>query len=133
MQHLSGDAGDILIAVNDYQRLRALGASHALTDELDRAIVVPSDQIPPGTVMMNSRCVYIDENTGMRRQVELVYPEEADPTQSKISVLAPVGSALLGMTVGTVIEWKFPDGLAHRLRVEQVESTADATGADAHV
>lgn len=123
-RHLAADAGDIVIAADDYARLRELCDGHTLADELDRAIVVPTDQMPAGIVTMHSRCVYVDAATGVRRTVELVYPEEADSRLSRISVLAPVGSALLGMTVGRSIEWEFPDGQPHRLHVEQVETAA---------
>lgn len=133
MRHLAVDAGDIVIAADDYARLRELCGGHALADELDRAIVVPTDQMPAGIVTMHSRCVYVDATTGVRRAVELVYPEEADPRQSRISVLAPVGSALLGMTIGRSIEWEFPDGQPHRLHVEQVESVAHGRPGGEHV
>ncbi len=69
---------------------------------------------------MNSRLIYADESTGATREVELVYPNEADPVTGRISVLAPVGCALLGLSVGQSIDWKLPSGQIHRLRVERV-------------
>lgn len=117
---LAADSGEPVIPQEDYGRLRELPGNAALAEELDRAIVMPVDRMPANVVTMNSRCIYVDESTGARREVELVYPEEADPAQGKISVLAPVGSALLGMAVGHAIEWEFPDGRPHRLRVERV-------------
>jgi len=71
---------------------------------------------------MHSRVLYVDENSGIRREIELVYPDEANPAAGQISVLAPVGSALLGLTVGRSIDWAYPDGNIHRLRIERVLS-----------
>lgn len=64
--------------------------------------------------------VHIDERTGTQREIELVYPDEADPARGRISVLTPVGSALLGLRVGQEIPWDFPDGAVHRLKVAAV-------------
>lgn len=113
-------AGELILSDEVYLRLRDLAAAHPLADELDRAIVVPVDRMPEDVVTLYSRCTYVDESAATRREVILVTPEEADPAQGRISVLAPVGSALLGLAVGRTIEWLFPDQRLHRLRVEQV-------------
>ncbi len=109
-----------VVSITDCMRLRQYPLSDELTDELDRAIVVHPEHIPDDVVTMYARCAYIDERTGMRREIELVYPDEADPGQGKISVLTPVGSALLGLRVGQEIPWDFPDGSVHRLKVASV-------------
>lgn len=111
---------ELLVSTADYARLRALAADHPLAEELDRAIVVPEDRVPDDLVTMHNRFVYVDEATGTRREVELVYPDEADATAGRISILAPVGSALLGLSVGDTIDWEFPGGETRRLRVERV-------------
>lgn len=111
---------DLVICMDDYVRLRALVGDHALADELDRAIVVPADRIPANVVTMNTRLIYVDERTGMQREVELVYPEDADSVTGKVSVLAPVGCALLGLSTGESIDWSLPSGQVHRLRVERI-------------
>lgn len=111
---------DLFVSLNDFARLRKLIGGHPLAEELDRAIVVPSDRIPKNIVTMHSRLIYLDESTGATREVELVYPDEAAPVEGKVSVLAPVGSALLGLSVGQAIDWEFPTGEVHRLRVERV-------------
>ena len=67
---------------------------------------------------MNSRVRYLDESTGQRNEIEIVYPSHADPSAGRISVLAPVGSALIGLSVGQQIDWDFPNGRSIRLRVE---------------
>jgi regulator of nucleoside diphosphate kinase len=109
--------------------LRELTGEHALAEELDRAIVVPADRIPENVVTMHSRLIYSDESTGSTREVELVFPEESDPLAGRISVLAPVGCALLGLRVGQSIEWDLPNGKVHRLRVESVLSQPRPIGA----
>jgi regulator of nucleoside diphosphate kinase len=113
---------DLIVSVDDYIRLRELVADHALAEELELAIVVPSDRIPKNVVTMNSRLIYADESTGQTREVELVYPSEADPVVGRISVLAPVGCALLGLSAGQSIDWNLPSGQVHRLRVERILS-----------
>ena len=109
-----------VVSVADCMRLRQYPLSDELADELDRAIVVQMEHVPDDVVSMHARCAYIDEHTGTRREIELVYPDEADPAQGKISVLTPVGSALLGLRVGQEIPWDFPDGSIHRLKVASV-------------
>jgi len=116
----SSDFEPPVVSITDCMRLRQYPLSDELTDELDRAIVVHPEHIPNDVVTMHTRCAYIDERTGMRREIELVYPDEADPGQGKISVLTPVGSALLGLRVGQEIPWAFPDGSVHRLKVASV-------------
>lgn len=111
---------DLLVYLSDFVRLRKLVRDHALVEELERAIVVPSDRIPENIVTMNSRLIYSDESTGTTREVELVYPDEAAPMAGRVSVLAPVGCALLGLSVGQSIDWNFPSGKVHRLKVERV-------------
>ena len=116
----SSDFVPLVVSVTDCIRLRQYPLSDELADELDRAIVVQAEQIPDDVVTMHARCVYIDERTGTQREIELVYPDEADPARGRISVLTPVGSALLGLRVGQEIPWDFPDGAVHRLKVAAV-------------
>jgi regulator of nucleoside diphosphate kinase len=116
----------LVISLDDYVRLRELVGEHDLSDELDRAIVIPSDRIPNNIVTMNSRLIYLDESTGMSREVELVYPGEADPVAGRVSVLAPVGCALLGLSAGQSIDWSLPGGRVHRLRVERILSQPES-------
>lgn len=112
--------GDLLIVTDrDFARLRTLPPHAQLQHELDRAIVVSSEAVPPDVVTMNSHVLYVDEATGERRAVKIVYPEKADAHRGRISVLAPVGAALFGMSRGQSIEWEFPGG-RRRLRVEEV-------------
>ena len=119
---MTNATNEIFLLRNDYLRLKQLLGSEEFHDELERAVVLDEEALPLDVVTMNSRCVYVDECTGERREVTLVYPENAAPQAGAISVLAPVGIALLGLTVGSTINWRFPDGKYHRLRIEEVHA-----------
>lgn len=116
----SEDFGSPIVGSADYARLRQYPLSEGLAEELDRAIVVEMEQVPIDVVTMHTRCTYIDQRIGMQREIELVFPDEADPAMGKISVLTPVGSALIGLRVGQEIAWEFPDGSMRSLRVASV-------------
>jgi regulator of nucleoside diphosphate kinase len=108
----------LIMSDRDFERVMALQPEGELAEELERAIVVPVDILPWSVVTMHSRVRYLDETTGVRREIQIVYPEQVDLADGKVSVLAPVGAALFGLSVGQTIEWTFPDGKLHRLRVE---------------
>lgn len=110
----------VILSEADFVRVMALQPHPALRAELERAIVVPADAVPPGVVTMNSRVRYVDEHSGLCREVEVVYPEDADVADGRVSVLAPVGAALLGLETGHTIDWRFPAGEIRRLRVDKV-------------
>ena len=113
------DLTAIHLGERDLDRLREVVDRHAagrdaaaaaqLEAELDRAVILPAGALPRDLVAMGSRVVFEDE-TGKRRDVQLVYPWEADPPRGRISVLAPVGAALLGLSVGQSIDWPLPGG-----------------------
>ena len=114
------DVEDLLIITDrNHARLTVLQPHERLQSELDRAIVVSSEAVPGDVVTMGSQVRYVDEATGLRRLVQVVYPAEANASAGKVSVLAPVGAALLGLSTGQTIEWDFPDG-RRRLRVEEI-------------
>ena len=89
----------------------------ALEAELDRAEVVPSGDIPNDVVTMHSEVRITDLTAGEERTLTLVYPIEADSTRGRISILAPIATALLGYRVGDTVEWKVPGGV-RRLRID---------------
>ena len=121
----------IYITDDDLLRLRSLLASkgklegrdkHSLNDlkkELDRAIVVSAEEIPSYVLTMHSRFRLKDLDTGDVAEYTLVYPGEASINQGKISVLAPIGMALLGYQELDTVEWQVPVGLK-RFRIEQI-------------
>lgn len=131
----------IILSDADHQRLAALIESarydaslhedylEALDGELKRAKVVPQSKVPGKVITMNSVVRLRDLDTGEVEEYQLVYPMDADMAQHRISVLAPVGTAILGYQLGDVIEWPVPAGL-RRLRVEKVrcQPEMDAAG-----
>jgi regulator of nucleoside diphosphate kinase len=70
--------------------------------------------------MMNTQVFYTDETNGGRKHINVVFPEEAGGCACCVSILSPVGTALIGLAAKQAIEWDFPDGSHRRLRVEQV-------------
>lgn len=90
-----------------------------LESELDRAEIVDQKDIPPDVITMRSRVRLKDLIKGDTKIYSLVFPTEADLYEGKISILAPVGTAMLGYRLGDVIEWQVPSGL-RRLKVEEV-------------
>ena len=128
----------IFLTQNDLDRLFDLLEAYSagsggrrfeqLESELARASVVPSDRIPHDVVTMNSRVLFENETTGERLEVTLVYPREADIDAGKISILVPVGAALLGMRVGQSIDWELPNGRKHRYPVVAVPYQPEAAG-----
>lgn len=114
------DSRYLFLTEGDFVRVMALQPAPPLRAELERAIVVPADALPAGVVSMYSQVRYRDEHAGVSRQIQIVLPEDADVAQGKVSVLAPVGAALLGLETGQVIDWRFPAGEMRRLRVEEV-------------
>ena len=99
----------------------------ALRHELDRAEVVEPHEIPPDVITMNSMARFVDEVSGREYELTLVYPDDAHLTHGTVSVLAPVGSALLGLSVGQSIEWPLPGGRTMTLRVLEVTYQPEAT------
>ncbi|MDF7775518.1 nucleoside diphosphate kinase regulator [Sphingomonas sp. AOB5] len=87
------------------------GRAAMLLAELDRAETCPAAGMPPDVVAMNSRVEFIDDNNGALRTVQLVWPQDADIAADRVSILSPVGTALLGMRAGNSILW--PDRGRH--------------------
>jgi len=107
------------------------GSNRHLTEliaELERAEVVLSDEIPDDVVTMNSTVVLRDLDTGESETYTLVYPNHANIARNRLSVLAPVGTAILGYQVGDVVRWRVPAGV-RRLRVEEVVFQPERVGA----
>jgi regulator of nucleoside diphosphate kinase len=90
-----------------------------LSEDLDRASVIGAEEVPRDVVTMNSKVRVMDMDSGEEMTFTLVFPEAADFSQGKISVLAPIGSAVLGYRTGDVVEWKVPAG-TRRLKIVRV-------------
>lgn len=106
------DMPEVLVAEEDFNRLSTLiekqGDSDivdGLDDELSRATLVPLADMPDHVVTMNSSVRFKNEDSGHEQELTLVYPHEVGTGEGKISILAPAGSALLGLAVGDSIEW----------------------------
>ena len=129
------DLPQIYLTPEDMDRLLRLVESRPgkeaerLERELVRANVVPREQMPQDVVTMNSRVLFENETTHERREVTLVYPGSADIDAGKISVLVPVGTALLGLQVGQSIDWELPGGEKQRYRIVSVPYQPEAAGA----
>ena len=126
----------IILTRLDVQRLERLIDSldestpgvEALQTELDRAdTVVGHEEVPPGVVTMNSRVHCREESSGKDYHLTLVYPKDAGG-EGKVSILAPVGSALLGLQVGQHIDWPAPGGKTLKLTLLEVEYQPEAAG-----
>jgi regulator of nucleoside diphosphate kinase len=126
----------IILTRLDVQRLERLIDSQdenspgvkALQAELDRAEqVVGHDEVPAGLVTMNSRVHCREESSGKDYHLKLVYPQDAG-VEGTVSVLAPIGSALLGLQVGQHIDWPAPGGKTLKLTLLAVEYQPEAAG-----
>ena len=115
----------IVVTKADYERLsnlaEATGRAPVVRDylagELDRARVVADDQVAATVVTMRSRFVFRDDSTGDVRTVSLVYPGEENIDDGRLSILTPVGAALLGLSEGQSIEWETRIGESRTLTV----------------
>jgi len=99
----------------------------ALLEEVDRAVIVDPKEVPPDLITMNSRADILDLDSGETVTFTLVFPSEADVDEGKISVLAPIGSGMLGYRVGDEFEWQVPAGI-RRMRVTRVSYQPEAAG-----
>jgi regulator of nucleoside diphosphate kinase len=128
---------DIVVTEYDRARLRelialvgkhprhGLGDLQALQSELDRAQIVADGDIPDDVIKLQSHAELIDLDTGERIDFTLVLPGEADVDEGRISIFAPMGTAMLGYRVGDQFEWPVPYGV-RRMEVAAVSHDAQA-------
>lgn len=98
-----------------------------LDNELRRAKVIAPKSIPRDVITMNSKVRLTDLDSGTEMICQLVFPGDADIKQNKISILAPVGTALIGFRVGDIVEWEAPAGVK-KMRVEEIVYQPEAAG-----
>jgi regulator of nucleoside diphosphate kinase len=103
----------------DMANLSLLGMPAALQRKLERAVPVPTDEVPPDVVTMLSRVVVVDMDTARQREITVVYPGEEDAAAGRISVLDPLGTALFGASPGETVECQFAERRC-LLRVEEI-------------
>jgi regulator of nucleoside diphosphate kinase len=99
-----------------------------LEGELTRADVVDPKDVPPNVVTMNSTVRFRVESTAEEFTLTLVYPKDMDASSDKISILAPVGSALLGLSQGDEIEWPKPGGGVLRVHIDEIVYQPERAG-----
>jgi len=130
---------DIIISTLDRDRIlqsidkkRSTGRGvrvnlNPLLDEINRAKILTPDEMPADVVTMRSIVKLVYKNTGQIMQVQLVYPNEADLANNKISVFAPIATAILGYRKGDTVFWKVPGGEAE-LVIEEIIYQPEASG-----
>lgn len=129
----------LLLSRLDVERIEALLQqpgfraldTHALQEELGRADIAEPARMPADVITMNSTArvrVSDGAHAAQEHELTLVYPRDADGSADKVSVLAPVGSALLGLRVGDSIDWPLPGGRDARLQVLEIRYQPEATG-----
>jgi regulator of nucleoside diphosphate kinase len=127
----------VILTSQDFDRLEALLGSMpaaafpgraALQAELERAEIVEPENVPPDVVTMNSTVRFKLLETGEEFLLTLVYPKDVQGQSDRISVLAPVGSALLGLSVGNELEWPRPGGGVSTVRVVEVAYQPERAG-----
>jgi len=133
--HGSGRRPPIMLSTEDYERLSILAnaarkrmpdLADELAEEVGRARVLAAGELPRNVVCMNSEVEFRDETTGKIQRVTLVYPDDADISERKVSVLTPVGTALIGLQGGSSISWTTPNGEVRRLTVVSVRAPETA-------
>jgi regulator of nucleoside diphosphate kinase len=128
-------AATLYLTELDITRLEGI-ASRSGTAELDemldallaRAAIVSPDAIPRDVVTMNSRVVCVLEGEAQPRDWTLVYPDNADLAGGRLSVLSPIGQALLGARAGQSVDYRLPDGRAQRVTIMEIAFQPEASG-----
>lgn len=123
------DLGRLRNLINDTRRteMRRTEYLDNLDNELSRAVIVTSEKIPADTITMNSKAILVDVDTNEEMNVTLVYPTDANIEEDKISILAPIGTAMIGYRAGDTFVWRVPDGI-RKLRVVRVIYQPEAAG-----
>lgn len=99
----------------------------SLSGELERAEIVPSKKVPHNVVTMNSKVVLTDIDSSEEMTFSLVFPKDANIEKGNISILAPVGTAIIGYSEGDIIEWPVPSGV-RRIRIKKIIYQPEAAG-----
>lgn len=130
---------EIHITNFDYQRLKELlkvakefkyqdrNDLKKIENELARAMIVDSRDMPPNVVTMNCKVELLDLDKNKKMTYTLVFPSEADINQGKISILAPIGTAILGYRVGDTVIWQVPAG-QRRIKIQRILYQPEASG-----
>lgn len=117
----------LLLATALYSRAGNL-ALRNLRDELDRAVVIDPAAFPADVVTMDSAVEFEDLETGEIAEYTITFPERADVDAGRMSILAPIGTALIGCRVGNIVKWSTPGGI-RELKIRRVTAPANASPA----
>lgn len=128
VSRLDCDRIESLLDAAERDRPDAGANAKRLREELARAELREPADMPDDVITMNSTARFRDEASGAERDMTLVYPRDADGSGQQVSILAPVGSALLGLRVGQVIDWPMPGGTHVQLRVLDIHYQPEAAG-----
>lgn len=124
-------ANPVVITEGDYQLIKNLiGTTTGSTEmtlayELNRAIIVKKDAFPPHAIGLNSKVLILNIETKKEKSFTIVMPGMADIAQDKVSILSPMGTALLGFRKGEEVEWEMPKGLK-KFQILDVNNEAQA-------
>lgn len=127
----------LIITHSDFEKISALlhyadsVTAELLQEELDRATIVQAEDLPVDVVAVNSIVKFQDLDSGKISTRTLVMPNDANVEEKKISILAPMGAALIGLRVGQTISWPVPRGGEKRVHVLSVLKPAEAAGVSA--
>lgn len=106
-----------LLDLADRARDRLPLVANYLLEELNRSFIVPDGTCAANVVRMGSRVVYREDSTARVRRVTLMYPHQANIEENRISILTPIGAALIGLSIAQTIEWPAPDGRTDEITV----------------
>ncbi|ABE38089.1 nucleoside diphosphate kinase regulator [Rhodopseudomonas pseudopalustris] len=135
ISYLQSELPPITLRMCDVERLRNIAEAASdkypqtadfLAREIERAEILPDSQLLPGLIMMGSEVTFRDDISGQERCVTLVYPEAADVEANKISIITPIGAALIGLSAGQTIEFQTPGGRWRSLTVIRAYPPRDA-------
>ena len=123
------DAGKLRKLIREAYHSEYRGSDYLkeLAEEMEKASIVNPDQIPADVITLNSTARLVDQETNEEMVYTLVFPEDADISQGRISVLAPIGTAMLGYKTGDMFEWETPGG-KRTLRVQKILYQPEASG-----
>jgi regulator of nucleoside diphosphate kinase len=105
-----------------------LPATEAMQDMLDSSDVVPAPKVPATVVTMYTQALLADEQEGTEFKITLCYPPDANPSTGQVSVLSPIGAAVLGLSVGETASWHAPTGEERRARILSILFQPEAAG-----
>ncbi|MEO9132040.1 MAG: nucleoside diphosphate kinase regulator [Sphingomonas sp.] len=128
--HMIEGESELITAMTAALEKRNPVVAALLYSELDRAELRRPEDMPADTVTMNCKVDFIDERSGLRRTIELVYPGNADIGKDRISILTPMGAGLIGMTAGESIAWPDRSGAKRLLTIVSITPPPTSDGND---